>query len=270
MARLTALEQAQSLALKGHIDEALSKLQTLKATGKTNACAALAEISGYRRQWREVLEHVRCALGDPSALDTLNVYSDLALLAARAGDELGDWPAVMSIAQSAASALSNDPGDQTRLSVALRLADAAERRNVQALVIDSVDAADLRRAKFEAAVQKMAQTKMKFRSESDRLDHLFGLARAYRYPAGAVEVFTNEGRLPALFPNVVFAASALVGQQRPDDAWLAIRSSITGWLPIAPTQIVPVALIGDTALFSIMSVDRCEELLRTARGSAAE
>ena len=64
-------------------------------------------------------------------------------------------------------------------------------------------------ARFEAALEQLRKKPKKFRSAEARSDHLFGLARVFGYPEGAVLLYDQEEALPGIFDNVVFAASAL-------------------------------------------------------------
>jgi hypothetical protein len=269
MARLTPREVAQKFALRGEIDSAVEALLSLKQKGDIGANASLAEIAAYRAKWKDVFECSEVVLAAPSALDTLNVYTDTVLLVARAGVELKAWAEVQRLAKFGASKLVKRDADEEKLDAVRNLLDFAKRKGKGPYVADEEPEAR-RKEKFEAALEKLAQNKKKrFKTAADRLDHLYGLASVYGYHGGAVSVYDQEKAWPALFQNIEFAASALARCGRKAEAWKAIESNIHQWWPVAETQIVPVALVTDEALRPLMTRERCEKVLHTRRGPEA-
>lgn len=191
MARVNALEAAQQLALKGDIDGARKSLQSLADAGDGAACAALAEIAAFTGDWPAVLRHVALALSRPGDLYSLNVYEDLAMLAARAGKELGAWESLGDIARAAKEVLpvEGDESTEAWIGIAENLARASKRKSAKALLTPPVLAAETRKAKFDSGLQGLDDPKMKKRypSPTARGNYLYALARGLDFPQGAIQ-----------------------------------------------------------------------------------
>jgi hypothetical protein len=126
------------------------------------------------------------------------------------------------------------------------------------------------RSRFEESIESLRKKPKKFPNDEARSDHLFGLARVFDYPDGAVRLYEQEKSLPGIFDNAVFAASALAKVKRQREAWLLIRERLDRWWPVEASQIAPVVLLTDAALAPLMTVKRCMEVLRTPRGPEAQ
>jgi hypothetical protein len=90
-----------------------------------------------------------------------------------------------------------------------------------------------------------------------------------QYYQGAVEIYDREKTLPNTFDKAVFTASALARDDRNEDAWKVIRSSLKLWAPVDVVQVLPVVLLVDEGLGSVMTTKTCAEVLRTPRGQMA-
>lgn len=272
MAKLSKQEQAQALALRGDTDAALAALVDLKKSGGDSASASLAVIAAFRAQWSDVLPHVEEVFASPGCVDTLNVYTDMVLLAARAGAALGKWAELQELAKVALKKLNKVEDNEAHVDAVRRLGKFAARKDegVHFTLEEPDDTLAQRKARFEGALAKLASDpKKRFRTPADRLDHLFGLASVLSYQEGAVQVFDQERALPNIFDNVAFAASALARAGRADEAWNAIRTRLPLWWPVEATQIAPVVLLADEALSTLMTPERCEEVLQCPRGPGA-
>jgi hypothetical protein len=267
MAKLTPLQAAQRLALQGKIDPAVTQLIGLQEGGDVAAHAALAEIAGYRRKWREVLEHVEVVFGSPETLDTINVYLDMVMLSARAGQELKNWADIGKLAKFAASKLGRKQVFEQHVDAARDLADFAARRGARAFGSPGEPEAR-RKAKFESAMAEFSTPKKRSKEAVD-LDHLFGLALVYVYYPGAVTLYDRFKDVPSMFEALTFLASALARADRLDEAWRVIRTNLDQWFPVEDSQIAPVALVTDEGLKRVMDADKCEKVLRTPRGPGA-
>lgn len=273
MAKLTRQEQAQALALRGDTDAAVAALQDLKRGGGDAASASLAVIAAFRYQWSDVLSHAEVIFGAPSCIDTLNVYTDMVQLTARAAASLGNWSDVQDFAKTALKKLKGIEDNEAHAEAVRRLARLAARKGEGArFTLEDADATLAKRqARFDAALVKLAkEPKKRFKTSADRLDHLFGLACVLDYHGGAVQVFDEERALPNIFDNVAFAASALARVGRTDEAWNAVHTKLPSWWPVEATQIAPVVLLADWALSEVMTPERCELVLRCPRGPGAE
>lgn len=272
MAKLSKQEQAQELALRGETDAALAAFADLKKSGHHGASASLAVIAAFRAQWSDMLPHVETVFKSPGSVDTLNVYTDMVLLAARAGTSLGKWAELRELAKMALKKLSEVEDNEVHVDAVRRLGKFAARKGEGAhfALEEPDDTLAQRKARFEGALAKLARApKKRFKTPADRLDHLFGLASVLSYHEGALQVFDQEGALPNIFDNVAFAASALARAGRADEAWNAIRTRLPLWWPVEATQIAPVVLLADEALSTLMTPERCEEVLRCPRGPGA-
>jgi hypothetical protein len=266
MAKPALIEIAHRHALRGEIETATDEFTALRNNGDIGACAALAEINAYKGNWPEVVKCVQSVFGSPAALRTMNVYTDMAMLAARASSELKAWTDLARLAKFAATKLTKKPADSANAATVRRLLKAAESKALSALTEATAPAAK-NKANFDAAIEK-AKLK-KFTTSTGRLDHLYGLARVFTYHEGAVQLFDSEKKLPNLFDNAVFTASALARVGREKEAWSAIKEALPRWWPVELTQVAPVILLTDEALGLVMIASRCKEVLSIPRGPEA-
>jgi hypothetical protein len=277
MAKLTPLEMAQKLALKGDLEGAVAQLSSIEKGGDIRASASLAEVAAFKGKWPDVLRYAQVVVETPSALETMNVYVDMVNLLALTGIHLGNWLDLKRIAGSALKKLAQREGadeEEGGESAAVRsLAKFASTKG-QAGYLWNLAAQDeeplaKRKVRFESALEKVAKEKKKqFKTPAERRDHLFGLARVLNYHQGAVALSDQE-ELPDIFDNVVFAASGLARCGRGTEAWQAIRSKLHAWWPVEDSQIAPVELLADEGIRPLMTLKRCEEVLRTPRGPEA-
>ena len=274
MARVNALEAAQQLALKGDIDGARKSLQSLADAGDGAACAALAEIAAFTGDWPAVLRHVALALSRPGDLYSLNVYEDLAMLAARAGKELGAWESLGDIARAAKEVLpvEGDESTEAWIGIAENLARASKRKSAKALLTPPVLAAETRKAKFDSGLQGLDDPKMKKRypSPTARGNYLYALARGLDFPQGAIQQWDRSALPPSDYEAAEFMASALASAGRSDEAWRIVEGSVPNWWPVSLSQVAPVGLLTDPSLASLMNAEHCATVLRTPRAGHAE
>jgi hypothetical protein len=268
MAKLNQKEIAQKTALEGDAVAAEAAFKALVAAGDVGANAALAEFAAYRGAWAEVLDLVEPLFAAPTTIYTQNVYQDMVSLTARAGQEMKAWPRVRNLAKLALSKLSAKTGE-ARIAAIRELDDFAQRAGKGSYLPAGIPEAE-RKKRFDDAVAQMVKSKEKrFRKPAERTNHLFALARATEYYAGAVSVFDQEKSLPFIFDNVVFAASALTRVGRGEEAWTAVTSSLNLWWPVEVTQVAPVVLLTDEFLRTVMTPERCQTVIQSPRGPGA-
>lgn len=269
MAKVDKREAAQMLALRGDVDGAFVAFTNLRNGGDVAAAASLAELKAFRGQWQEALAYIKSVLLTPSSVSTINVYTDMVLLAARCCVELGSWDALDSLAKATLKNLKSGEDNVALDNAVARLIDFARRRDPEAelILIDPLGSLEERKARFELAIDKMAKdAKKKFKTPADRLEHLFGVAVVLDYQQGAVQLFDQEQTFPNIFNNVTFTASALARASRPEDAWHGIEQKLHLWWPVEVTQVAPVSLLADQALRLLMTPERCEHVLKCPRG----
>ncbi len=265
MAKLNQKQKAQMLALRGEIDAALTEFSDLRSQGDVGASASLAEIAAYQGRWRDVVTSADIVFGSPGSVKTLNVYTDLVALVARAGTELGNWEEIRRQGKLALAQLTKKEQDiECRAAIQNLLKFASQRGEEPLYTPGTIE--EQRRVEFEAAIEKMNKTKKKFKTPADRLDHLFGLANVYEYHPGAVLLYDQEKELPDIFDNVAFVASALARANRLEEAWAAIHAKLHHFWPVEESQVAPVVLLVDEGLRQVMTPSRCAIVLRTPRG----
>jgi len=269
VARLTKQDEAQHLALRGDIESALAALVSLQNAGDKGASASLAEIAAFQGRWQDVLYNTRVVFESHLSFETLNVYTDMVKLVARAASETGDWSTVQGLATLALSKLTNKERDDAKIDAIRRLALFAVAKDADSTFTlrDLDEPLEQRKSRFEAALDFFAKDKkMQRKTPAERIDHLFGLARVYNYEQGALALFDQEKASSSIFATVAFTASALARCGRVEDAWTTIKERLHGWWPVEVTQVAPVILLTDGVLRHLMVHERCEWVLRTPRG----
>lgn len=270
MARMNPIERAQQLALRGEVDAAVSAFEAGLESDQPHAAAALAEIAAYRGQWDEVIVQTARVLTQPGAIETLNVFEDMVALAARAARETGKWPVITRAAEAAQAALTGAENLTNYADAAARLALWGAGRGTGGPIVAPELPQDEAKRSFDQAVEQMNRKKKKFASAAARADHLFALAHAYGFRAGAVDIFDAErGALPTLFDNVIFLAASLTRRQRVDEAWRAVSGALPRWWPVEVSQVAPVVLLTDASLSVLMTPERCASVLQQPRGPQA-
>ncbi|MDQ6685914.1 MAG: hypothetical protein M3Z16_12405 [Pseudomonadota bacterium] len=279
MARLNKRQEAQALALRGHTAEALDAFVALKNQGQVIASASIAEIAAFRGDWRTVLSSAESIFASPQSVEAGNVYTDLIGLAARAAASLADWQAGEDLASMALEKVSAIPDFDVFVLAAQRLLHFVERKGQGSELGDGLyfslgppsEPADERRGQFEQAIGDLVGSKKKRLSASpDTLEDLYALAGTYRFGEGAVQVFDRaHGELPRIFDSVSFAAAALARAGRREEAWQAIQTRLASWWPVVLSQVAPVQLLIDEALWALLTPERCKEVLDCPRGREA-
>jgi hypothetical protein len=274
MARLTPSEAAQQLALQGKREDAITAFSALQQRGDTGANAAVAQFAAFAGRWSDVAKHASAVAVMPSSVKTMNVYVDMVNLLALAGIHLQNWADLKDIADAALKQLAKEKADKQggQMLTARNLSAFAAAGGKRSYLWDLADRDGTplkeRAARFESAIDELAKGNKRFKTLDARRNHLFALARTFRYREGAVGLYDREG-VPDRFDSVIFAASALASCGRPQDAWNAVRAKLPMWWPMEVTQIAPVELLTDEALRPLMTPERCDEVLRTPRGPAA-
>lgn len=266
MAKLMKLETAQELALRGDVKSATALFKELETEGDVLANAALAEISAYKGKWNDVLNYAAKVFDNPLVIETYNVFFDLVMLVARAGDELKEWKVIEGLGKAALKNLKNVERYQSHIEVINRLLFYADRKGDDSFFLEEVVEEETKQ-KFENGLKKLKEKKKQFKNESARLNHLYGMARAYKCRSAAVSLYDESSDLPDVFDNIVFLASALAGVGRKKEAWGIIKSKLTAWWPVEDSQIAPVVLLTDEFIKLLMSKSKCEEVLRLPKGS---
>lgn len=273
MARLTARQRAQKKALSGQWEEALAEYEALEEGGDTAANAALAELAAYQGRWKDVTRYASAILREPQSIQTLNVYDDMVQLVALAGLKQRKWAPMKKLAEAALAELDEDDRESGHGGAVEGLIEFAAAKGKASTGWPThgwdTRSEDERIAKYDAAMNKLAKKKKKFKNAEAKLDYCVAVADTCGYHEAAVELYDETEALPNLFDLVLFIATGLVLADREDEAWDVIVSRLDRWWPYEDTQLVPVALLSNETLRSLMTEERLEEVLATARGPEA-
>ncbi|MCB9761680.1 MAG: hypothetical protein H6739_17685 [Alphaproteobacteria bacterium] len=264
------ISQARSVVRSGHFEEGLPILEKAHASGNVTASASVAEVFGFLGRWDEVYQFCSAVLGKPSTIETQNVVTEATMLLIAGCWNTDNWSvASRSVAQALKVARSTAAhpehlSDLERLLVYTKSQGAAKYPVPEDGFAD--ESLTDRMHAFEKAVKSLPKKKPKlFKDHVARRNHIFALATVYGYHAGAVRVFEQMGP-PDSFDDTVFLAKGLVLSGREADAWNVIITGVPLWWPVDPVQVAPVELLIDPSLYTIMSTDRCIDVLRTPRG----
>jgi hypothetical protein len=282
MAKLNAQQLAQQSALQGDTGAAIEQLTALLEGGEGAAAASLAQIAGFRGQWREVLRHALTFLQNPAAAHYINVTQDSVRLVALAGIQIGGWPEIHAelvalrqhwLADAKLKAYINEQ-DSSGIDQLIALAKSdGQARYVWDWVGHGEGDEDARAAKAEAAIaDKLAKHAKKklFADDAERRGHFFALARVMGSHRVAVRLFDEEGVADLIrFDAILFTASALARAGRTEQAWQVVEKAVPKWWPVSVAQVAPVDLLTDEALRPLLTPERCEWVLSTPRGPAA-
>jgi hypothetical protein len=278
MAKMKANALAQRAALRGDTETAVAMFTANLAGGDSGAAASLAEIDALRGRWPDVLHHAYVLLRTPGSVYAGNVVTDTLNLAILAGTKCGDWKTIHTKLSEIREHLSSDAkllqdGDLLRrIDSAVNFARSGGQ---DAYLWDpgphnAMDE-DARAAKFEEGVARLTQTNQKKRTwtnDTERRRHLFSLAYNRRAHKSAVRLFDQEGVTDLiLFNSFAFVASSLVRAGRTNDAWSVVERGLACWEPVDVAQVAPLVVLIDEGLRQLMTLERCDWLLRTPRGS---
>jgi len=275
-------ELAHETAIQGEPDAAVTQLSALLAGGEPAAAASLAEIEAFRGQWPEMLQHAYVFLRKPDSVYAGNVFTDITNLVALAGVKTGAWSEIQTQATAIRSHLLAKPGLKQYVDGSSRsasgmdqLIELAKSRGKSIYVWDwsnhnALDE-DARAAKFEAGVAKMAARKNEFKNKAERVSAHFAYARNVGSHQSAIRLYGEEGTESLdSFDTIAFVASGLARAGRTKEAWPVVEQAFCHWWPVDIAQVAPVTLLTDEGLRPLMTPERCEWVLRTPRGPAAE
>ncbi len=282
--RTPTLKQARQAALEGRVEEAVPLLRAYADRGDTSAAASLAELLAFQGEWRECLERAGAFIARPQSAYAGNVFDDMIRLLARAGSETHQWELLLHLIQTAEQRVEeniaeyNPPKQEaawTRYRTIFQaLRTYAQREGTPPHELICVFGAAKQsqahqEVAYREAVQNATQLRPDLRRKPDALSaHHFSLAQFYNQEAEGIRLYEEE-RMPPDFDRAVFVAKAYVHRDQPERAWDVLWKYMSGWWPVDRAQVVPVVLLVDQDLATLMSHERCAQVLTLPRGPKA-
>ena len=296
MKQSRALQQARAAARRGETHAAIGALRSLAAGGDVAACPSLAELLAFQGEWDEVIPNAGRLIANPSAAYAANVFDDMVRLLGRAGHETGRWEDIGRYARDAAANVkrtTNAPHQLNRYVTILdrlgsyargrgsipflkRLADRTQGRDVpeHELITLWKKPEELSLAERKKRVDNATANVFELRPDlkdkpHDLHRHLFGLAKFYDLPEQALERYSAHPQ-DMSFTDAVYVGRYMATHCKTDEAWKLIQEKLPDWIADDPAQVAPVVLIVDRDLQDMMTLERCTEVLRTARSDGVD
>ena len=282
--KVPTLKQARQMALRGRVEEALPLLRDYADKGDTSASASLAELLAFQGEWQECLEYAGAFMARPQSVYAGNIFDDMVCLLARAGRETRQWTLLLHLTQAAKQRLEEniaeyDPSkkeaERTRYSKIFQgLRAYSQGEGVKPFELIRIFGVTLptqpeQDAAYQLATQNVLRQPPKLRNNpADLSRQRFILARNYNQEAEGIRLY-EEGQMPPEFDCAVFVAKAYARQEHPDLSWNVLLKYVSQWWPVDRAQVVPVVLLIDSDLTSIMNHERCEKVLTLPRGPEA-
>ena len=279
MARKLTLNQARRAALHGQTEIAIQALQSFADAGDAAASASLAELFAFQGRWKEVILHAGRLIENPTVAYAGNVFNDMICLLGRAGHETGQW---QQIAEAAASAWDKTDKTEERVHVRnrhFRILEAlkgyvlrngeAPHELIRIFGNPSSAAQADRDVRYKAAVYEATHNNQELRQNVAELNaYLFAIAINSNQPDDALKIY-DAGNMPANFDYAVHLAKILARRGDIERGWEVLWSHMSLWWPVDKAQVAPVILLTDPQLKTLLSQERCDQILALPRGPEA-
>jgi hypothetical protein len=290
MSPTDALTEARQAARRGAVEVALPALRQLAVRGDDAACAWLAELLGFRAAWEECIPNDGRLIANPGAVYAGNVFDDMVRLLGRAGHETGQWAAIARIAVEARRQIDRTisrPHLRTRYFRILdHLRAYAHRRGTPPHELIAIfqppawsvllrravapESPRTREVAYRDAVENVFRYRPDLRDDPDALAmHHFALAQTFDQDDVALRLYDAHGEVLS-FDNAVHVARVRARRGEHGRAWEILRAKVSRWWPVDAAQVAPVVLLTDEHLRLLMSRERCELVLASARGPEAQ
>jgi len=252
--RIASAKQAVKAALCGETDAALAFFLPRAAQGSFAECVSAVQLLAFRGQWRELI---------PLAMTVIKVKPE-----ASAGRDT--CYAVSDLLRRAAAEL-HDPSLITEAIAQLSPENAAEAtRHLQGKAVASPKTPTAEdRAAFAAHASSPA-TEARFRGKAkDRAAHLMAVAHlSYGLEDEALALWDPDNDKLG-FDKATWVARTLVRRGDARRAWEVLEGRLSAWWPFSIWAVAPVELLVDPDLAPLLTKERCEQVLATARGAQA-
>lgn len=280
MAKPLTIKKARLAALRGEIDIAIDALGKFSDNGDDSACASLVDLLAFRGEWDECIPNTARFIANPSAAYAGNVFDDMVRVLGRAGHETRKWGLIESSCINAIARIelaSFQKWERNRYCTILNNLISYAARNgtaphellrvfgVQSFQ-DGLEPEQLE-LMYQEAVKKVYSLRPDLKGHPEELAvHQFGLAELFSQEDEAINIYTESKRLLS-FNNAVYVAKALLIRNKPESAWEIVEEKISHWWPVDAVQVAPLVLVTDEHIKEIMTKDRCERVIKSARGS---
>jgi hypothetical protein len=124
-----------------------------------------------------------------------------------------------------------------------------------------------RRAWYENAINNVDSLRPDLRANpSAKMEHFFSLAKGV-LEEEALRLYEAHGKSFGMaWQAVEYVAPIYVHRGNPNAAWAAIESNLNHWWPVDHAQVAPLVLLKNEYLETLMTPERCRQVLSTPRG----
>lgn len=260
------LKKARLSFCRGDRD-AVQVIERIAAEGDGGAAASLAQIRAFEGRWSEAVDLAIQALrtNDPEQLSTANIRTDLIDVLGRAALESHRFPDVIAFCEEAikeCEAQGKGPVPLYKGLLAYAGRNGAPPHYCWSVKDWSEFAGeDVYESQLEANLKHWPKVRtIPNQLHEKQLWH----AVACGHQDKAIELWEQHGTTihGLLFDaSLLMIAKAYINRGNPDTAWEVLSKHLDYWLPMDGCQMLPVALIADYQLRTLMTPERCEFLL---------
>ncbi len=271
------LKKAQRAAMAGETGAAIEQFDAMLQAGSASAAASRAELAAFQGDWATVVPCAAMLIADPGAVYAGNVFDAMVQLLGRAGHQGQSWESIRLAAQEGFAKAQTQEREHLKkryATISQNLADYADREGQAPHELVHVfgpaqeppnQESPNPAAYFEAAKEATTLRPDLTGKPDDLAVHRLALAVSYQLPEEIVRQFFER---PAAmdFQNACNAARALVTLGKSEQAWPILEVRLPLWWPVDLSQVTPVELICDPDLRTLLTPERCAQVLSTPRG----
>lgn len=247
--------------------ESVSVMERIASAGNGGAAASLAQIRAFEGRWSEAVDLSIQALrtNDFEQLSTANIRTDLIDVLGRAMLESNRFSDVISFCKESLRQCET-AGEAAPLFKGL-LAYAGRNGAPPHYFWSAKDWVKFEgeQAYLDALEAHLVHwPKVRKNPEQLRAKELL-YAVSCGHQDKAIELWEENGTTiqGLLFDaSLLMIAKAYINKGKPDTAWEVLSKHLDYWLPVDGCQVLPVALIADYQLRTLMTPERCDFLLK--------
>jgi hypothetical protein len=289
-----SVKKAQAAARSGQTEIALESLEHFAGKGDDSAAASLAELYAFLGQWDKVIFNAGRLIANPGAVYAGNVFDAMIRLLGRAGHRSGDWPRVTEVVERAVKAnadrfagLRRNAKDKIKRDIY----DNSERRNNRILenlidyakrqgkpphellaifgirgCMDDMNA-EQRKAWYDNAVKNAETLRPDLKKNPQaKWEYFFSLSQDVSENQ-AVSLYEEHGKTFGMaWQAAEYVAPIYVRRGNLAAAWRTVETNLKNWWPVDHAQVAPLVLLTNEHLETLMSPERCLQVLSTPRG----
>lgn len=255
----------------GEIDEGLEILDRYRSKNPMVNAVVRAELAAFMEDWDTCFEYCSFGLSNPGMLNSLNVFKELSELLALSGLKLRAWEKIHVVAQSTQASY---VGMRYHHNVLSRLQTFAKKG-------DSYTQQDIRRVTTGLLPGPSQPTEGSFKATAlellrelgdstglSYLSYLYSTMQGYNLIEEAIDLYEKYG-LDGIPYTTYYVAKAYIQKEGNEKAWEFLAKNISLWVPEDPMQVLPVELLLDPSLSTLMNKERGEFVVRLPKGLAA-